>query len=337
MRLGRPLGGKFGRQLGGDLQEQYPLYTPEMLAAHQEQMKAYAQANAEAYAQAHAKAHAQAEAHAKSQQAKREAKRKNRATRFTINGVLMLGLMLTAIWGWQGRDIAIAHLLTASADMGLALKTIRVNGRVNLSHDHIQTAIAMPPGAPLLGADLPAIATRLNNLGWVKAARVERHFPDTLEITISERQALALYQGADAHHVIDTQGEIITGVRPEDFRHLPVVSGSGARSKAHAIIPVLKTAPELYSEVWSLTLQSERRWDVFWKNNVRIQLPEHDIESAWRRLAEMEAKHGLSGRNLISIDLREAGRLVLRLDRALTNGELNNDGGGEISIHGGQI
>ena len=309
MRLNRPLR-RFGRQPGGDMQQQYPLYPPDMLAEFQ--------------------AHPQAQAYYADQRAGlgRPHKAMHRSRRI-LNSLMVLGLVLASVWLWQERDGIMSRLHATSADMGLALNTIRVEGRVNISHDHILAAVNMTRGAPLLAADLPAIHARLTSLGWVDTAGIERHFPDTLVIRIVERKALAIYQGSLAHHVIDSQGEIIKGVRAEDFRHLKVVSGVGAASRANAIITLLKTQPALYSEVWSLTRQSERRWDVHLKNGVLIQLPEYEAQAAWQLLADMDTKHQLTQRNLISIDLRVAGRVILRLDRPLPKGDVpaGNEGG----------
>lgn len=240
-------------------------------------------------------------------------------SRLAIKGVAVLVLTIVSLWLWQTREAAMHRLWQASADLGLELQTISVNGRVNISHADILAAVNKPRGTPLFAVDLQGIHSRLMHIGWVESVRVERHFPNTLAITIQEKQALAIYQDSTAqhvtHHVIDRKGQIIDGVRLDDFRHLPVVSGVGAASKAEAVIEMLRAEPNLYGEVWSLSLQSTRRWDVFLKNNIRVKLPEHNIAEAWQRLAAMEVKHGLTKRDITTIDLRVPGRIILRLDK----------------------
>jgi cell division protein FtsQ len=73
--------------------------------------------------------------------------------------------------------------------------------------------------------DEEVLKARLENLPWVKAARVERRFPDTLAVDLKVRQPVALGLVGGAVLSIDRQGmvfEVRTDARGLD---LPVVSG----------------------------------------------------------------------------------------------------------------
>ena len=101
------------------------------------------------------------------------------------------------------------QLLDVSADAGLRVERIEVNGRLNTSNDELQKAIATDWHSPILATDLSTIHDRVSNLGWVRAARVERKLPSTLVVTLEERTALALFQDDSGHHVIDQSGAVI--------------------------------------------------------------------------------------------------------------------------------
>ena len=70
------------------------------------------------------------------------------------------------------------------------------------------------------------------------------------------------------------------------------------------MIDTLKQESDLYTQVWSLVYQSNRRWDVYLRNNIRVQLPEADSGNAWSRLAEMDRERQLTRSNITNIDLR---------------------------------
>jgi len=228
--------------------------------------------------------------------------------------------LLSGLTVWLWRDALTAEFITRTAQAGLQLERIEINGRLNTSEQAVKTAINAEWYTPMLGLDLERIHHNLTALGWVKGARVERRLPSTLVVTLEERQALALYQDQKGHHVIDRSGEIIAGVAVENFTHLPVIKGHNAPARAAAILAQLKAEPDLFAEVWSLTFQSERRWDVFLRNNIRIQLPEQDVEAAWARLAQMDREHQLMQRDLMNIDLRVPNKLVIRPSRAVPKG-----------------
>ena len=224
--------------------------------------------------------------------------------------VVTTSLGATAAWMW--RDTILFEALEATARAGLRLERIELGGRLNTDRDAIMEVAGLEWYQPMLELDLEGIHDRLRGIGWVGGARVERRLPDTLVITLEERQALALFQDDRGHHVIDREGDVIGNVAPEDFTHLPVIKGEGAPASASAILDTLKREPELFAEVWSLTYQSGRRWDVFLRNNIRIQLPEDNPGGAWSKLAEMDRDHRLTDRDVVNIDLRIPGKLVIR-------------------------
>jgi cell division protein FtsQ len=135
--------------------------------------------------------------------------------------------------------------------------------------------------------------------------------PSTVRITIKERVPIALLQTSNGHELIDDSGTIIEGADPTQFSHLTVVAGKGAAANASAILDILRTEPELFVEVWAITLQSERRWDVHLRNGIDIRLPETDPRTAWSRLAIVDHSKNIIGRDLAVIDLRVPEQLIV--------------------------
>ena len=244
-------------------------------------------------------------------------------------GRLMLRLMLrlgllgiailaigAAVWWWQApiRDT----IISTSAKGGLGFEQVVVFGRVNTPPDQLLEAIALKRGAPLINADIVRIRHNIENLGWVKTATIERRFPQKLVVHLTEYRALALYQDAEGHQLISQDGARIHGVKIEDFRHLPVISGTSAPEQAQHILKILQSESELYNEVWSLAYRSERRWDVFLGNNIRVMLPETDPLGAWQKLAKHDRQHKLTQRNIANIDLRVEGQIIIKADQPIT-------------------
>ena len=241
---------------------------------------------------------------------------KRRPFRLASVGGLAFVVGLGAFAGYLWRAPLQQEALEFSVDSGLRLEEIIVKGRVNTSQAELIRAINTPWYDPMLTIDLDRIHRDVTSLGWVRGAQVERVLPSKLVVTLDERSALALYQDDDGHHVIDHTGEVIDGVKAEDFTHLPVVKGPNAPQNTAAILAVLKQESQLFADVWSLTYQSNRRWDVYLRNNIRIQLPEQNTAAAWSKLAAMNRKHRLTERDVIYIDLRYQNKLVIRPSRS---------------------
>lgn len=232
--------------------------------------------------------------------------------------ICALGLGGYSLWMWRGAIHD--QVVLFSAEAGLRVERIEIKGRLNTDKDRLAEAIGTAWYSPIYQTDLDAIHQRVTNLGWVKSARVERHLPSTLVVIVEERVALALYQDDRGHHVIDRSGAIIEGVAVEAFTHLPVIKGNKAPEKAMEMLDLLKQESDLFTQVWSLTYQSNRRWDVFLRNNIRVQLPEMEPGKAWAKLAAMDRTRHLTSRDIINIDLRIPEKLVIRSSHANQKG-----------------
>jgi len=202
-------------------------------------------------------------------------------------------------------------LLAVSANTGLVLDDIQVRGRAHTPQATLLAALNLQLGTPILDIDLRQIHRNISQIGWVEDATVERRLPSTIYITLRERVPIALLQTNDQHKLIDHSGAIIDGADPSHFTHLTVVAGKNAAPKAAAILAILKTEPELFSEVWAVSYRSQRRWDVHLKNGMEVRLPEIDPVTAWSRLAMIDRKKGITNRDLAVIDLRVPQQLIV--------------------------
>jgi len=222
-----------------------------------------------------------------------------------------LGLLTTAGLAYSERDRVITELHQLGAEAGLKLRHVQVRGRSHISTDSLLAALDLQPDAPIFRINLRDLHNRVSQIGWVKNVIIERRLPGTIYIVLEERVPVALLQNDTDHQLIDATGAIIDEADPRDFTHLKVVAGDNAAANAAPILAALKTEPELYSEVWAISFQSERRWDVYLKNGMKIRLPESDPISAWSRLAVIDREKAITNRDLAVIDLRMPKQLVV--------------------------
>jgi cell division protein FtsQ len=114
--------------------------------------------------------------------------------------------------------------------------------------------------------------------------------------------------------LIDSNGVAITddARAMARFAHLPLVVGEGAQNAARGLVMMLAAEPEIMKRIEAAIFVGGRRWDLKMKNNVTVRLPEADMGLSLRRLAEAQGADKLLEQDLESIDLREAGRLIVR-------------------------
>ncbi len=201
-----------------------------------------------------------------------------------------------------------------SAEFGMTVKNIEVSGREKTDTNALLAAIGQKPGTPIITFDVEAARERVEELSWVRSAKVERQLPDTLIVSIVERKPLALWQTEGRDHVlIDGDGEKLQNYELGDYLDLPVLVGDDAPKAAAEMLTTLQTIPHLYDQITGAQRIGHRRWNIQLANGMFIRLPEENMELAWRRLEMLDREHGILDRDVLIVDLRLPDRTFVRL------------------------
>ncbi|GAB3358743.1 cell division protein FtsQ/DivIB [Amycolatopsis echigonensis] len=191
---------------------------------------------------------------ARSGRAARAASRKNRPTRgqeIRRRWVALLTVVTLA---------ALGYLLFFSSL--LSVKTIEVQGAKTVSVDQIRATAAVPPGQPMLRADVDAIRDRVAQMPGVATVDVSRSWPTTLEIAVTERTPIAFFDsgpGGDGVHLVDGGGVVFKTVktRPVGLPELKLPKVSVDDPVTRAVTAVLGVLPEqLLKQTKTVTAQT---------------------------------------------------------------------------------
>jgi cell division protein FtsQ len=222
------------------------------------------------------------------------------------------------VWAWKQGMIARAadqarwNLIAFSGKLGFTVEDVLVVGRSQTTRDDLLKAVRLARGAPILAYDLEQARARIEVLPWIDSASVERMLPDTILLSIIERQPLALWQSKGRFSLIDHAGQVILNQSLEKFADLLVVVGKDAPENAAALLDVLQTQPQLMDLARSAVRVGERRWNIRLKGDIDVRLPAEKVAAAWSRLAEYESRHGILSRDVKVLDLRLPDRLIVR-------------------------
>src|SRR6185437_11729419 len=101
--------------------------------------------------------------------------------------VLALALAATLATGHRGQRLVAgvgAGIDNRFAAAGFRVRHVEVQGASTLAKADIAKAAGLYMGQPLLGLDLHELRSRVEQVGWVKDARVVRLMPDTLVVVV---------------------------------------------------------------------------------------------------------------------------------------------------------
>ncbi|HTR16230.1 MAG TPA: cell division protein FtsQ/DivIB [Acetobacteraceae bacterium] len=196
--------------------------------------------------------------------------------------------------------------------LGLKVRDIVVEGRVNTPEPLLREAIGVSAGDPILGFSVEGARQRIESLSWVQHVAVERRLPGTIVVQITERRPFAIWQTQGRFVLIDRDGQVVADEDVAAFAELPLVVGTGAPEQAAALIDTLDTAPEIKNRIAAAVRVGQRRWNLQLRNHLTVLLPEGHVPEALARLTELQTTQSLLDRPLAVVDLRLPDRLVVR-------------------------
>ncbi len=236
---------------------------------------------------------------------------------------IFLILILCAALGlaWMVASIAGVPALAAGQVAKLAQKAgfevnrVEVRGVKHLNELKIYEQVLAERNHAMTRVDLGALRSRLMQLSWIADARVSRQLPDTLIVDIVERKPHAVLQQGDRLMLIDDTGHILEPVAPDRVAGRLVLSGDGADGQVQALSRLLEAAPALKPEVAAAEWKGDRRWNLTFRTQQVLYLPEGEQEAANALVAfaRMDGANRLLGGRAVAFDMRAPDRIYLRV------------------------
>ena len=162
--------------------------------------------------------------------ARRQWARRWMSLRYVVALVLLVAGLAASVW-----------LVFFSA--ALSVKNVEVSGTELLAAEQVRRVAAVPDGEQLALVDLAAARSRIGALAEVRSVDVTRAWPDTVQIDIVERTAVAVVELGGRLRGLDEEGVVFRDYRTAP-RGMPRVrpttsTGTDALKEAAAVVSAL--------------------------------------------------------------------------------------------------
>ncbi|TCP45408.1 cell division protein FtsQ [Tamaricihabitans halophyticus] len=151
--------------------------------------------------------------------------------------------------------LGVAYLLLFSGVLGV--RSVEVDGTTGLSKHEVRAAAEVPMGQPMLRVDTDELATRVvDKLPRAATAEVSRSWPSTLQIQVTERVPIAIFEADDGPRLVDKHSVAFkpAGDVPKGLPRLELDAVSPEDRISTAVIKSLRSMPEgLRGKVTSMT------------------------------------------------------------------------------------
>ena len=162
--------------------------------------------------------------------------------------------------------------------------------------------------------DLDGARQRIEALDAVATAELRVRSGGVLQVLITERVPALVWREGDRIEMLDATGARVAGLSARDDRpDLPLIAGEGADRAAAEALELFTIAQGITPRLRGLVRVGDRRWDLVLDRNQKIMLPEQNAPAALERLIALDKAEDLLARDILTVDLRNEQRPVLRL------------------------
>jgi len=150
--------------------------------------------------------------------------------------------------------VAVAYLVMFTSVLGV--RSVEVVGVREIPKADVIRAAAIEHGTPMVRLDADEAAARVAKLPRVFEVRVERSWPSTVEIIVTERSPVAVLRAGNQTHLVDSTGldYAVAASPPAGLPTLAISNVSPHDPATKAAVTVLGAIPkQLKSQVTTVT------------------------------------------------------------------------------------
>ena len=209
---------------------------------------------------------------------------------------------------------------------GFTINNIQILGIKNIPKETIIKIVNNENKSNILNVNLLNIYNNLRNNDWVEELYIERVLPNTIKISIIEKEAIGIWQYEMSNKLITKNGEIISTANINKFKiDLPIIHGNDANKNANSILKILETNKVLTKNIWSLDYINNRRWNLHFKQGIIVLLPSEGVLRAWNEIIKLQKNYDVLNLGLTELDLRNPNKILgkISVDKNLINHRKN--------------
>jgi cell division protein FtsQ len=184
----------------------------------------------------------------------------------TSNKILMaVLLLLVGVVCTIGRN-AVEEKIKRS----FPIRHVRTQGVFQyLSKDEVKAVLLPQVTTDFFSVDVQSLQGTVAELPWVKAANVERIWPDTIDIQVHEKKA---YVRWGQKSLITERGDIFTPKNIDQFQDLPIIEGPiQQQKKVLEVMKGIKTAlADQSMELAEFTISERWTWIIKLRSGLQI-------------------------------------------------------------------
>ena len=226
--------------------------------------------------------------------------------------------MKRSIWFWLYFSLAIilaiyfsVRIIMTTTGHGSLSRVHNISITADIKNKDLSAlaaAASIAPGTTSYSVDLSALNARIGNVPGVHKSAVRRMPNGNLSVRVSLHRAVALWTDGEHFFPLSADGTIVN--QPTDTRNIGNVVFRGTIPAD--IRDITNAAHNLVGDIDYLEWIEGRRWNIHTMGGITVMLPESDPISAIGTLITLNNNHKILGKQIKTIDMRDAARILVK-------------------------
>ena len=154
------------------------------------------------------------------------------------------------------------------------------------------------------------ISNNLSGLNFLEKVEIKKKFPSTITIKASRTDIIGITYKNQKKYYVGLNGKFILQENLTSNEKLPLIFGNFKIQKFIKLLNVLKNQNIDSNLISKYYFHKNKRWDLYFKDNIIIKLPSKNIENALDKYKNFKKLDKIKPNTIL--DLRISNRIVIK-------------------------
>ncbi len=187
---------------------------------------------------------------------------------------------------------------------------VKVENTKKEINDNILSNTSFLLGENIFFVNKNFLIEKFNKLSFIESISIKKKYPSIINIQTKQTNLIAITYLDQKKYFVGENGNFILSKQISNKKKLPTIFGKFKPDDYIFLRRELLSQKIDLNEITRYYFHKNKRWDLYFANNIIIQLPNKNISEAINLFKKFRSKNNINSNKII--DLRIKNRLILR-------------------------
>ena len=187
---------------------------------------------------------------------------------------------------------------------------VKVENTKKEINDNILSNTSFLLGENIFFVNKNFLIEKFNKLSFIESISIKKKYPSIINIQTKQTNLIAITYLDQKKYFVGQNGNFILAKQISNKKKLPTIFGKFEPDDYIFLQRELLNQKIDLNEITRYYFHKNKRWDLYFVNNIVIQLPSKNISEAINLFKKFKSKNNINSNTII--DLRIKNRLILR-------------------------